>query len=115
MLIGRRISSLLGLSPVGTTGIDLYAISAKNMSSWRKIFFAVWTARSASPLDWGKWGLLVVWVNPYTEAKVGNYSEQNWIPLSVTSSSGIPHRAKMFLSLPITWEIVVLDKFAISR
>ena len=53
------------------------AISARNGSSCFRIFFAVCTALSNSPLLCGKYRLDVVCPNPYVSAKTRNLSEEN--------------------------------------
>ena len=42
-----------------------------------------------------KYGLDVVWPNPYVSANTRNSSEENRVPLSVTTSSGIPMLANV--------------------
>ena len=60
------------------------------------------TARSALPLDRGKWGLLVEYVKPRSFAKRVNSADAYSGPLSLLTSSGIPCLAKIALRALIT-------------
>ena len=59
--------------------------------------FTVWTALSACPLLWGKCGLLLVCLKPYSLAKSVNSCDEYCDPLLLRTSSGMPYYAKMDL------------------
>ena len=59
-----------------------------------RMFFAVWTVSSAGPLDCGHPGLDVTRWKSQEAANVAKSSEANWGPLSLTTTFGMPWRAK---------------------
>ena len=61
----------------------------------KEVFSVVCTIRSASPLLWGYFGLLVMCVNPQSSANLANSAEEYCGPLSEITVSGIPWRAKI--------------------
>ena len=84
-------------------GVDLYANSPLDGSfSFFSSDLVVSTARSASPLDCGKRGLLVVCLKPHSFAKWVNSADAYCGPLSLLTSSGIPCLAKIALRALIT-------------
>ena len=107
----RRMSRLLGVSFVAAWGVDLYASNIRETLSSRdpgseSIFF-IWclkycTYLSAIPFEAG-WptgvGVCLMW---FFCRKSWNSSLMNWVPLSVTTCSGIPNVANRRRS----WEMV---------
>ena len=87
---------------------------AMDGSGLRSILLAMSTPLSACPLACGKPGLEVLWVMPNLSVNALNYSESNCGPLSLVSSSGMPHLAKKFFIFSITACVVVLGMCANS-
>ena len=106
-LVTRPISSCEGKYP-DCNGVDLYASSAFSGSfDFFKIFFTVCTARSTSPFDLGKTGLLVTTLHPHSLANAKQSALSKGGPLSERSISGIPCLANKLFRTRKTCEAVV--------
>ena len=93
----RFISSCDGLKPF-CKGVDRYVSIAKYGSSdFFNRALTVFTALSASPFDWGNFGLLVVCKNPYSSVNFLYSSEEYYGPLSDIISLGMPCLTKIDL------------------
>ena len=105
--------SSAGVFLVAGTGVARSAIRVRNGSSCSRIRLEIRTPLSAEPFAWWWCGLDVVCLNPYSALNSSNIADLNCVPLSLTSSSGIPHRANTNFSFWITAWLVVSIRFNI--
>ena len=104
-----------------STGIEQYSSRAKQGSlpsafARERMFFAVWTIFSARPLDCGYPGLDVTCWKSQEAANAANPSEANWGLLSLTTTSGMPWRAKWLNSFLMTAaEVIVVSSSTLKN
>lgn len=90
-----------------STGVEGYSSSAKRGSlpsafARGRMFFALWTVFLAWPLDCGYPGMDVTCRKSQEAANAANSSAANWGPLLLTTTSGMPWRAKWLDSFLMT-------------
>ena len=102
-----------------STGVERYSSKAKRGSlpsafACERMFFAVWTVFSARPLNCGYPRLDVTCQKTQEAANIANSSAANLGPLSLTTTSGMPWRAKWLDSFLMTAaEVVVISSSTI--